>query len=164
MSPRVYFSFNNKPDNWRAAQVRNMGVVEGNRPATEDEWKEVNKGGDAAIKEWIAAQLAAQSAALVLIGSRTARRKWIHHVIREAWRTEKALLGVYVHNLKDSNGVQANKGSNPFDHFTVDGVPMSEIVKTYNPPYSTSTEVHDHIQENLQDWLDEAITIREDYN
>ena len=27
---RTFFSFRYKPDNWRASQVRNMGVVEGN--------------------------------------------------------------------------------------------------------------------------------------
>ena len=26
---------------------------------------------------------------------------------------------------------------------------MDEIVKTYNPPYSTSTNVYSHIKENL---------------
>ena len=27
---RVFFSFHYRPDNWRAGQVRNMGLVEGN--------------------------------------------------------------------------------------------------------------------------------------
>ena len=32
MARRTFYSFHYKPDNWRAAQVRNMGVIEGNRP------------------------------------------------------------------------------------------------------------------------------------
>ena len=31
---RVFYSFYYKEDSWRASQVRNIGVVEGNRPAT----------------------------------------------------------------------------------------------------------------------------------
>jgi|TARA_Y100000310_G_scaffold302131_1_gene339198 hypothetical protein len=164
MAPRVYLSFHNKPDNWRAAQVRDMGVVEGHRPATDDEWREVRKGGDAAIRNWISDQISAQSAALVLIGSRTSRRRWIHYVIREAWRTRKGLLGVYIHNLEDDYGAQSTKGRNPFDDFTVDGVTMSDIVKTYNPPLPKSAEVYDHIQEYLPDWLEEAVQTRADYD
>lgn len=37
-------------------------------------------------------------------------------------------IGVYIHNLKDKTGYPSAKGSNPFDHFTVDGRKMSEIV------------------------------------
>jgi hypothetical protein len=39
---------------------------------------------------------------------------------------------------------------------------LSSIVKAYNPPYSTSTYVYDHIKEKLGDWVEEAISIRED--
>jgi hypothetical protein len=31
MAHRVFFSFHYKPDCWRASQVRNMGVVDGNK-------------------------------------------------------------------------------------------------------------------------------------
>lgn len=164
MARRVFCSFHYKPDSWRAAQVRDMGVVEASTPVAANEWEEVKKGGDVAVRSWIVDQLCGTSAALVLIGSRTARRKWVHHEIREAWREKKGLLGVYIHNLQDSDGDQSKKGSNPFDDFTVDGVTMSEIVKAYNPPYSTSTEAYAHIQENLQDWIEEAIAMRGDYD
>ena len=36
------------PDNWRASQVRNMGVVEGSPAATDNDWEAVKRGGDAA--------------------------------------------------------------------------------------------------------------------
>ncbi len=49
MYRRVFYSFNYAEDAWRASQVRNMGVVEGNRPATDNEWQDVSKGGDSAI-------------------------------------------------------------------------------------------------------------------
>ena len=37
---------------------------------------------------------------------------------------------------------------------------MSSIVKAYDPPYSTSTNVYDHIKGNLADWIEKAIEIR----
>lgn len=30
---QIFYSFHYKPDNWRVAQVRNIGSVEGNKPA-----------------------------------------------------------------------------------------------------------------------------------
>lgn len=46
MAPRkVFYSFHYKPDNWRASQVRNIGAVEGNKPASDNDWEEVVKGG-----------------------------------------------------------------------------------------------------------------------
>lgn len=40
---------------------------------------------------------------------------------------------------------------------------MDEIVKTYNPPHSTSANVCSHIKKNLDDWIEKAIEIRENY-
>jgi hypothetical protein len=50
------YSFHFKPDSWRAAQVRNAGVTEGNQPVSDNDWEAIKKGGDAAIKAWIDAQ------------------------------------------------------------------------------------------------------------
>ena len=60
MARRVFYSFHYKNDNWRAATVRNIGVVEGNSPASDNDWETVKKGGDAAIKRWIARSLGKQ--------------------------------------------------------------------------------------------------------
>ena len=50
MARRVFYSFHYQPDNWRAATVRNIGSIEGNRPATDNDWEAVKKGGDATIE------------------------------------------------------------------------------------------------------------------
>lgn len=50
MKRRVFYSFHYDPDNWRAAQVRNIGSIEGNSPASDNDWETVTRGGDAAIK------------------------------------------------------------------------------------------------------------------
>ena len=61
MARRCFFSFQYKPDNWRAAQVRNMGMVEGNVPVTDNNWETITSGGDPAIKKWIDDQLKGRS-------------------------------------------------------------------------------------------------------
>lgn len=165
MARKSFFSFHYAPDNWRASQVRNMGVLEGNSPVSDNDWETVTKGGDAAIKKWIDAQIAGRSCAVVLIGTNTAGRKWINYEIEKAWNDGKGVVGVHIHNLKNSAGQQSTKGSNPFTGFTVgtDKTSLSSIVKAHDPPYSTSTNVYDHIKSNLAAWVEEAITIRGKY-
>jgi len=163
MARRAFFSFHYKKDHWRAAQVRNMGVIEGNRPVSDNDWEEIKRGGDTAIKRWIDEQMKGKSVVIVLIGSHTAGRKWIKYEIKRGWELGKGLLGIYIHNLKDENGNQSPKGRNPFDDFTLNGKKLSEIVKAYDPPYSTSKYVYDYIKTHLEDWVEEAIEIRGQY-
>ncbi len=42
-------------------------------------------------------------------------------------------------------------------------IPPGKIVKAYDPPYSRSTTVYDYIAKNLEAWVEEAISIRNDY-
>lgn len=160
MSRNVFYSFHYTPDNWRASQIRNAGVIEGNRPCSDNDWETVKRGGDAAIQRWIDGQMSGRSCTVVLIGSATAGRKWINYEIKKAWDEGKGLVGVYVHNLKDSTQRQSSKGSNPFGEFTVGTKSLSSIVKAYDPPYLTSTNVYAHIKTNLAAWVEEAIRIR----
>ena len=157
---RTFFSFHYKPDNWRASQVREMGVIEGNAPISDNDWEAVTTGGDAAIEKWIDNQMKGKSCAIVLIGANTAGRKWIDYEIKKAWTDGKGLLGIYIHNLLNSDREKSNKGKNPFATFTVGTKQLSDIVKNYDPPFSTSTYVYDHIKENLSSWVEEAIRIR----
>jgi hypothetical protein len=163
MARNAFYSFHYKPDNWRASQVRNMGVIEGNKPASDNDWEDVKKGGDTAIQNWIDNQIKGKSVAIILIGEKTAGRKWIKYEIKKAWNDGKGVMGIYIHNLKDSDGNQSSKGDNPFDAYKVDGTSMVTIVKAYDPPFSTSTYVYDHIKENLADWIEKAIEIRGKY-
>jgi hypothetical protein len=163
---KTFFSFHYAPDCWRASQVRNIGTVEGNEPVKDNEWETITKGGDPAIKKWIDGQLSGRSCAVILIGSATAGRKWINYEIEEAWNASKGVVGIHIHNLLNSQQQQAAKGANPFDAFTMkkdDKTKLSSIVKTYDPPYSTSTDVYAHIKNNLSKWVEEAVSIRNAY-
>lgn len=136
MARRVFYSFHFKPDCSRAGQIRNMGVIEGNVPVSDNDWEAIKKGGDAAIQSWIDGQLNGKSCAVVLIGANTAGRKWIKYEIETAWNASKGVVGVYIHSLKDFDGNQTCQGANPFDDFTMkrDGKKLSSIVKAYTPP------------------------------
>lgn len=162
MIRKVFYSFHYTPDNWRASQVRNIGVVEGNAPVSDNNWETIKKGGDKTIQNWIDDQLKGRSCTIVLIGSNTAGRKWIKYEIEKSWNDGKGVVGIYIHNLKNKDGNQSTKGRNPFDDFTIkgDGKKLSSIVKAYDPPYLTSANVYDHIKKNLETWVEEAISIR----
>ncbi len=160
---RVFFSFHYEADAWRAAQIRNTGVVEGNETLTDNQWEEVVGGGDDAIRAWIDSQLAGKSCAIVLIGSNTAERRWVEYEIRKAWIDGKGLLGIYIHNLKHSDGNQSRQGRNPFDYVSVADLNLAAVVPTYNPPHSISTDVLAYIAEYISIWVEYAIRIREDF-
>ena len=160
MAKRVFYSFHYEPDNWRASQVRNIGVVEGNEPVKDNDWETVTKGGEKAIEKWIDEQLDGRSCTIVLAGQKTADRKWIDHEIKRSWQLNKGVVGICIHNLKDKNGNQSLKGNNPFANFKLNGTPFSNIVKLYDPPYADSKAVYDYIVANLSYWVDEAVRIR----
>ena len=143
MARRVFTSFHYVPDNWRASQVRNMGKIEGNSVVSANQWEEVTKGGNKAIEKWIDDNMSGKSCVIVLVGENTAGRKWIKYEIEKAWNEGRGVLGIHIHNLKNSIGNQANKGRNPFEDFSVNGKNLSSIVKCYNPPFTTSTYVYD---------------------
>jgi len=163
MARKVFYSFHYKLDNARAAQVRNMGVVEGNPPASDNDWESIERGGDPAIKRWIDGQLSGKSCAVVLIGSQTAGRKWINYEIETAWKEGKGLLGIYINNLKDLDSKQVFKGQNPFEAFKIGTQNMASIVKVYDPPGQDSNLVYAYIKNNFSNWIEEAIAIRQRY-
>lgn len=163
MARRAFYSFHYKPDCSRAAQVRNMGLIEGNRSASDNEWEAVKRGGDPAIERWIDDQMYGKSCAVVLIGANTAGRKWINYEIKKAWDDGKGLLGIYIHSLKDFHGNQSFKGANPFAEFSVGGTSLASMVKAYDPPYWDSKQAYEYIARNLADWFDEAVEIRSRY-
>ncbi|RYH24344.1 MAG: hypothetical protein EON54_24615, partial [Alcaligenaceae bacterium] len=136
MARRVFYSFHYVPDAWRVSQVRNIGTVDDNKPASDNDWESVKKGGDTEIKKWINNQLSGRSCAIIMIGENTANRKWINYEIDKAWADGKGVFGIYIHKLKNSSGNASSKGSNPFDYCTVPGTTakLSTKIAVYDPP------------------------------
>ena len=165
MARQVFYSFHYKPDNWRAAQVRNIGAIKGNKPASDNDWEKVKKGGDAAIKRWIENQIYRRSCIVVLVGTNTANRKWINYEIIKSWNKSMGVVGIHIHGLKDLDGNTSSMGKNPFD---VDDVKygnkkLSSIVKCYKPAGRGSKEKYEWISKHLANKVEEAINIRRQY-
>lgn len=176
---QVFYSFHFSNDYWRVQEVRNMGAIEGNKPVSANEWEEVKRKGDDNIKRWINTAMNYRSCVVVLAGRYTANRKWINYEIKQAWEAGKGLVVVYIHGLKDRDGNQDIKGSNPLDNFCVDKtfnyianhakpadgneINLAKVCKAYDPPYSVSTNVYNYIKENIDKWCEEAIKIRNQY-
>ena len=162
MARRAFFSFHYKPDASRAGQVRNMGMVEGNIPVSDNDWETVTKQGDAAIKRWIAGQMHGRSCTVVLVGSNTADRKWITYEIVKSWNEGMGVVGIHVHGLKDLDGKTATQGNNPFAVVTHSnsGKKLSAIVKCYVPSGNDSKARYAWIKKHLANAVEEAIRIR----
>jgi hypothetical protein len=166
MARQVFFSFHFANDAWRVSQVRNMGVLEANKPVSDNDWEAVKKGGDAAIEKWIDNQMAGKSCAVVLVGSETSQRKWVIREIVKAWDKGKGVVGIRIHNLRDETKNTSARGQNPFDLIKhgSSGKALSSIVKLYDPPGMNSTEVYGAIKGNIDGWVEEALKIRANNN
>ena len=162
MKRKVFFSFHYKADVKRVARVRNIGMVEGNPPVSDNDWETVKSGGPAAIKKWIAGQMHGRSCTVVLVGSNTAGRPMVKHEIIESWNNKMGVVGIHIHGLKNLDGKISVKGSNPFTSITVSGKKLSSIVKCHNPAGSNSKERYDWIAKHLGNAVSEAIQIRKD--
>ena len=176
---QVFFSFRNSFDAWRASQVRQMEAFDANSTFSDNDWEVTRSKSDYSIENWINSQMKMRSCVVVLIGAHTQGRKWINYEIQQAWKSGKGIVGIYIHGLKDREGEQAFKGSNPFEDFCVDTTfnyieqrktpldsderNLSKIVKAYNPPYINSKDVYDYIKRNMSSWIEEAIAIRNRY-
>lgn len=158
---QVFYSFHYQPDCWRAATVRSIGAIDGNRPAPDNDWETVVHGGEDAIKKWIKEQMKYRSCAVVLVGKETANRKWINHEIIEAWNAGMGVVGIHIHGLKNNDGYISTQGANPFDYITFpSGKKLSQVVKCYNPSGNNSKERYDWICKYIGAVVEEAVTIR----
>lgn len=147
MARRVFFSFHYERDIWRASQVRNSWVTKPDREAAgfwdSAAWEEVKKKGKDAIKRWIRDQLKGTSVTVVLIGTFTSEREYVHYEINQSWEKKNGLIGVYIHNMKDQDRRTEKKGDNPFVKLGYKGI------KTYD-------WVNDNGYENLGKWIEAA--------
>jgi MTH538 TIR-like domain (DUF1863) len=162
MARRCFYSFHYARDSTRAAQVRNIGTIEGNRPASDNEWTTITRGGEPAIKRWIASQMVERSCTVVLVGTSTADRPWINHEIVESWNRKMGVVGIRIHGLKDLGGLVSGIGNNPFDFVThrPTGQRLSALVHCYDPGGAHSKARYAWIAQYLGDAVEEAVAIR----
>ena len=155
MKRQVFYSFHFDNDVMRVWQIRKMGAIEGNEPVAP------NNRSEYAVKKWIDDNMKYKSCVIVLVGSETASRKWVDYEIRKAWNERKGLFGIYIHNLKDPITGTCRKGANPFDNVLMrNGQRLSSLVSCYDP---NSWDAYNDIAKNLENWVEEAISTRENY-
>jgi len=152
---QIFYSFHYNNDVFRVQQIRNMGIFDENPPALVNEWEKIKKDGDNAIKKWIDDNMFYRSCVIVLVGSETANRKWVKYEIEKAWSEEKAIFGIYIHNLKCPINGTSSKGENPFEKITAT---KGGIIKCYNPDV---WEPYNDIRNNIEKWIEDAIRFNE---
>lgn len=96
----------------------------------------------------------------MLIGATTSGRKWINYEIEKAYELNKGIVGIYIHGLKDKNGNQTTKGSNPFYNILIgkNKERLSKYVECYESFHLTSTYVYDDIKNNIEQLIEDAIS------
>jgi hypothetical protein len=151
---QVFYSFHYGNDAMRVQQIRNMGILEGNEPVSPNDWEQVKRNGHAAIKKWIDDNMRNRSCVIVLIGEETANRHWVQYEIEKAWKEKKAIMGIYIHNLKDPKTGTCKLGINPFSLYTVNGRNLSELIPCHNP---NPMDAYNDIKKNLSVWIEKAI-------
>lgn len=157
---QVFYSFHFDNDVFRVQQIRNMGVLDGNEPVSVNEWEQVKKGGESAVKKWIDDNMKYKNCLVVLVGEDTANRPWVKYEIKKAWSDGRGVVGIRIHNLKCLRNGIGKRGTNPFEQFTVQGVNMSCIVQCYDP---SVFDAYGDIKNNLESLVDSAIRIRSLY-
>lgn len=172
---KVFFSFDYDQDVLRVAQVKNMGAIEGNTLVSSNEWEEIKRGGDAAIKRWIDSNMENRSCLVVLIGEKTHESRWVNYEIKKAWNDGKGVVGIYIHNLKDPRNGPCSQGKNLFHNIYIDPTthkitentfvamlyahnkPLSNIVKCFDPKWY---DAYGDIENHLESLIEEAISNR----
>ncbi len=157
MARRVFFSFHYERDIWRASRIRNSWVTKPDRESAgfwdAASWEEVKKKDEATIKSWILRQMDGTSVTAVLIGTETNDSKYVDYEIEQSVNKGNGLLGITIHNMKDSSGYTDTAGKNPFDYWykTVNGQKVY-----YSSIYSTYDWVLGDGYNNLATWVEAA--------
>jgi Thoeris protein ThsB, TIR-like domain len=116
MARRTFFSFHYQRDIWRINQIRNIPNVTGCSAAGFQDaslWEEAKKKGDAAIKKLIDDGLKNTTVTVVCIGAKTSGRKYINYEIEQSIKRGNGIVGIQIHEIKDSSGNKDAVGTTP---------------------------------------------------
>lgn len=165
MARNVFFSFHFNNDFWRTQQVRNIGALDGQKLYTPNEWEEVKKKGSDAIEKWIDDNLVGKTCVVVLVGAETANRPWVVAEIIKGWNSGKGVVAIRIDKLLDTKGNPSIAGTNPLDQVMLKRgtAPLSNYAKLITPVGADSKTVYAHIQANIEQWIEDAIAIRKNY-
>lgn len=118
MARKTFFSFHYKPDVQRAYVVRNSQFVKENGETGfyDSSAFERSKNEDPeSLKRFLRKEVQGSSVVCVLIGSETARRRWVRFETLQALMDGRGLVGIRIHTIGDWDGKSSTQGDNPFD-------------------------------------------------
>ncbi|MEC9039441.1 MAG: TIR domain-containing protein [Pseudomonadota bacterium] len=117
MARRTFFSFHYQEDVWRAWNVRNCWVVNGDQESVGffdgSVFEASKKEGDDALKTFLRNGLKKTSVTCVLSGQYTASRRWVRYEIVRSVLKGNGLLTVDIHGVKNNAKELGVKGKNP---------------------------------------------------
>jgi hypothetical protein len=157
MVRKVFYSFNYEKDGWRAGQVYGGRLTESDIDVVGfvgvEAWEGIKRQGEEAVNYWIEENLNETSVTAILIGAETATKQWVLDTIQQSYLKRNGLLGIYIHNLRDSTGNTSIKGQNPFEKLYIEEngqkIPLSQLYPTYD-------WIIDDGYNNLGVWVEEA--------
>lgn len=136
MARRVFFSFH-FADIWQVNQIRNANVIPGPDRAgfyDHSEYLEAKKKGDDHVKRLLRRKLEGTSVTVVLIGHKTASRRYVKYEIGQSLKRNNGLLGIFVHAMKVPGLRRVFLLSDMTDTFflpAVPAVPAGTVFPTY---------------------------------
>ena len=157
MARRVFFSFHYENDINRSMTVRNSWVTQGKEASgfvDKAEFEQIKRQGEAAVHRWIDQQLEGTSVTVVLIGSETLDRPFIQYEIYKSLNRGNAVIGVFIHNIRDMRTKSISIKGNPHT-----------IIGQYDdntPAYfdGICNEMYDYVSQNgysnLGTWIEKA--------
>jgi hypothetical protein len=159
MTRKVFFSFHYNRDAWRVSQVRNSWLLRPSEHQTSNfldaaDWESIQREGEVAIQRWIDNQLKGTSVTIILIGAETANRKYVDYEIKKSYNLQKGLLGIYIHQIKNSKGQTDTKGKNPFAKWQI--TLPNGTKKALSEIYPTYDWVDDNGRINMPAWIEKA--------
>lgn len=130
MARRVFFSFHYQRDIWRVNQIRNLpNVIDTAAAGFQDAslWEEAKSKGDATVQKLIDEGLKYTTVTVVMIGAKTANRKFIDYEIAQSIARGNGIVGVQIHHLKNKDGETDLLGATPAK-LTSGGYPIYKYV------------------------------------
>jgi hypothetical protein len=140
MGKKVFLSFHYDGDVTRCQRIRNIGAIEEDRE-------------EVSAQKWETIQ-----AVVVLVGGKTASRKWVKYEIAKAWQDKVPLVGIRVHGMLDLQGEKGTYGEDPFSKvYDSDGKPLSTYISLHNPSGADSKAVYATIRDSFETWVGGAV-------
>ena len=115
MARRVFFSFHYDNDITRSMIVRNSWVTQGKEAAgfiDKASFEQIKRQGTDAVHRWIDKQLEGTSVTVVLLGSETLNRPFVHYEICKSLQKGNAVIGVHINGLKDMRSLKTSNRAN----------------------------------------------------